>query len=120
MSRTGRHEKEVRGDEVPLSGLRRPRARTDPPRLFCENREAGFPAANALVSFATLLDLAEQLSACSCDDAHGAPRCFRRAEEMIGATVRDFRGRTGEVTDVDEKDDLPTTVGRACGDRPAG
>ena len=90
----------------------------NPPRLFCENFEPGFPAADALVSFATLLDLAEGLSACTCDDAHGAPRCFRRAEEMIGATVRDSRGRTWKVTDVDQKDGLPTIVGDAYRDRP--
>jgi hypothetical protein len=37
---------------------------------------------------------------------------------MICATVRDSRGRTCEVTDVDEKDGFPTTVGDAYWDRP--
>jgi len=45
---------------------------------------------------------------CTCSASRGCPQCFARAEEMIGADVRDEQGREWQVTDVDEKDGFPT------------
>jgi hypothetical protein len=88
-----------------------PTSLASPTRLICENCEASFRPANVLVTYAEALDLVEELTACTCDESHGCPQCFQRAEHLVGATVRDSQGRTWEVTDVDEKNGFPTISG---------
>jgi hypothetical protein len=55
---------------------------------------------------------------CTCDEVRGCPQCFDRAEQLIGATVRDSQGRVWRVTEVGEKDGFPTIGGERYWDRP--
>lgn len=48
---------------------------------------------------------------CTCSDVRGCPQCFDRAEELIGATVRDSQGREWEVAEAGEEDCFPTVNG---------
>lgn len=67
--------------------------------------------ANGLIASAAAN--AEQAMPCTCSDVRGCPQCFDRAEGLIGALVRDERGREWEVVETDEKDGFPTV----CGER---
>jgi hypothetical protein len=75
--------------------------------LTCENCDATFGRHEALISLAE----SEERSACTCSDVRGCPQCFQRADEMVGAIVRDGEGREWQVTDTDEKDGFPTVCG---------
>jgi hypothetical protein len=55
---------------------------------------------------------------CTCDEVHGCPQCFDRAETLVGATVRDSQGRVWQVTEIGEKDGFPTICGERYWDRP--
>jgi hypothetical protein len=83
-------------------------------RMVCGNCGARFEREEALVSVAD----AEALAASLCDGERAHPRCFERADELIGATVRDSQGREWEVEDIGEKDGLPTIRGERFWDRP--
>jgi hypothetical protein len=48
---------------------------------------------------------------CTCSDVRGCPKCFDRAADLVGTTVRDGEGREWEVTGTDEKDGFPTLCG---------
>jgi len=54
---------------------------------------------------------AEGQAACTCDAMRGCPRCFARAERLVGALVRDDYGREWGVTEADQKDGFPTVGG---------
>jgi hypothetical protein len=82
-------------------------------RLECGNCGAAFARERALVTIADAEAHAEHGASCACSDLRGCPRCFDRAERLIGAIVRDSQGREWEVTEVDEKDGFPTV----CGER---
>jgi hypothetical protein len=89
-----------------------------PTYLICENCEARFRPSAALVTYTAALAFASDQLACTCDDARGCPQCFQRADDLLGATVRDSQGRTWEVTGVGEKDGFPTISGDLYWDRP--
>ena len=55
---------------------------------------------------------------CTCSDVRGCPQCFHRADELVGATVRDSQSRVWKVEDVGEKDGFPTIGGERYWDRP--
>lgn len=82
-----------------------------PDMLACENCDATFQRSAALLSLGAAEARAEQRSACTCSDVRGCPQCFQRAEEMVGALIRDGEGREWEVTHTDEKDGFPTLGG---------
>jgi hypothetical protein len=82
-------------------------------RLECGNCGAAFARERALVTIADAEAHAEHGASCACSDLRGCPRCFDRAERLIGAIVRDSQAREWEVTEVDEKDGFPTV----CGER---
>jgi hypothetical protein len=80
-------------------------------RLDCGNCGAAFPREEAPVTVADAEAHVEGAATCTCDPVRGCPRCFDRAERLIGVTVRDDQGREWEVTEVDEKDGFPTLAG---------
>jgi hypothetical protein len=82
--------------------------------LRCGNCGAGFERGEALLSLAD----AEAHAAYLYDDGYAHPRCFERAEELIGATVRDSQGREWTVEEAGEKDGRPTICGEHYWDRP--
>ncbi len=84
----------------------------------CANCGARFHRDSALVTLADAEAYAEQQSECTCDDVRGCPQCFQKADELVGATVRDHLGREWEVIDVDEKNGFPTIGGAVYWDRP--
>jgi hypothetical protein len=77
--------------------------------LACDNCEARFVPAEALVSFAAAEARAQEHSACN--GTRGCPQCFQRAEEIVGATIHDQDGHEWEVTYTGEKDGSPTVGG---------
>jgi hypothetical protein len=83
-------------------------------RLRCGNCGARFERAEALVSVAD----AEAHAAYLYEDDRADPICFERAEELVGATVRDSQGREWVVEEVGEKDGWPTIGGKHYWDRP--
>jgi hypothetical protein len=87
-------------------------------KLRCGNCGAGFQREEALVSVADAEAYAEESCACTCDEVRGCPQCFQRADELVGAVVRDWQGREWEVEDVGEKDGFPTIRGKRYWDRP--
>jgi hypothetical protein len=87
-------------------------------RLECGNCGATFRREQALVSVADADAQAEERAACTCDDVRGCPQCFQRADELVGATVRDSQGHVWKVTDIGEKDGFPTICGERYWDRP--
>ena len=85
-------------------------------RLECGNCGAEFVREEAFVTVADADAHAEDAAYCTCSTERGCPQCFARADEFVGAFVRDHVGRVWEVTEVDEKDGFPTV----CGDRHWG
>jgi hypothetical protein len=83
-------------------------------RLRCGNCGASFERGEALVSVAE----AEAHAADLYEDDRADPRCFERAEELVGATVRDSQGREWVVEEAGEKDGWPTISGERYWDRP--
>lgn len=81
-------------------------------RLECGNCGAAFAREQALVTLADAEAHAEQHAACTCDAVRSCPHCFARAEQLVGALVRDEHGREWEVTEADEKDGSPTVCGK--------
>lgn len=79
--------------------------------LVCENCGARFQRRETLVIRAAAEAYAEDRSACTCDEIRGCPQCFQRADDMVGATVRDRLERTWLVSECDEKDGFPTVCG---------
>lgn len=86
-------------------------------RMACDNCGAAFAREEALVSVAEAEAYAERAT-CTCDDVRACPPCFQKAEELVGATVRDSQGREWEVEDVGEKGGYPTIRGERFWDRP--
>ena len=87
-------------------------------RLHCGNCGATFSREEAWVSVADAEAYAEERAACTCDDLRGCPQCFQKADELVGATVRDSQGREWQVVDVGEKDGFPTIRGERYWDHP--
>jgi DNA processing protein len=87
-------------------------------RFECSNCGALFKYEEALVTVLDAEAHAGERSACTCDDVRGCPSCFGRADQLVGATVRDSQGRVWEVEDVGEKDGFPTISGAGFWDRP--
>lgn len=80
--------------------------------------DARFPREQALVRIVEAEAYGDERAACTCDDRRGCPQCFRRAEEMMGKTVRDLFGREWRVTRVGERDNFPTIGGEVLWDLP--
>jgi hypothetical protein len=86
--------------------------------LKCANCGAHFDRDSAFVTVAEAEAHAEERCACTCDTVRGCPQCFQRADDLVGALIRDSQGREWVVTDVDEKDGFPTIRGSQYWDRP--
>jgi hypothetical protein len=82
--------------------------------LRCGNCGAGFERGEALVSVAE----AEAYAADLYEEDRADPICFERAEQLVGATVRDSQGREWVVEEAGEKDGWPTIAGKHYWDRP--
>jgi hypothetical protein len=107
---------ELRCPRCTSSNLQIPRERGAERR--CLSCRARFPRAQALVRVVEAEALGAEMAACTCDERRGCPQCFRRAEEMIGKTVRDPLGREWRVTEVGEKDHFPTISNDVFWDLP--
>jgi len=86
--------------------------------LECANCGADFERDSALVTVADAEADAAERCACTCDEARGCPQCFQRADDLIGALIRDSHGREWVVEDVGEKDSYPTIGGERFWARP--
>jgi hypothetical protein len=86
--------------------------------FYCSSCGTALERASALVTLADAEAYADAQRICTCDELRGCPQCFQRAEELIGATVRDCFDREWEVIGVDEKDGFPTIGGETCWGRP--
>ncbi|HWW66609.1 MAG TPA: hypothetical protein VNY83_01365 [Solirubrobacterales bacterium] len=84
----------------------------------CANCGAHFHRDATLVTLADAENYAEEQSACTCDRVRSCPQCFQKADELVGATVRDHLGREWEVEDIGEKNGFPTIRGAFYWDRP--
>jgi ribosomal protein S27AE len=80
-------------------------------RLECGNCGSTFIREEAFVSVADAETYAEQFRVCTCDKIRGCPQCFQRADELVGALVRDSYGAEWLVENVDEKNGFPTIGG---------
>jgi len=80
-------------------------------RLECGNCGAEFIREEAFVTVADAEVFAAEGRACTCDTVRGCPQCFQRADEMVGALIRDSYGAEWRVENVDEKDGFPTIGG---------
>lgn len=87
-------------------------------KLVCGNCGAQFDRDSALVTVADAEAYADEQSACTCGEVRGCPQCFQKADDLVGATVRDSQGRVWEVSDVGEKDGFPTISCEHYWDRP--
>ncbi len=83
-------------------------------RLRCGNCGARFEREEALVSVAD----AEAHAAYLYEDDRADPICFERAEELVGAAVRDSQGREWTVERSGEKGGRPTISCERFWDRP--
>jgi hypothetical protein len=82
----------------------------------CLNCGARFGRESAFVTVAEAEAYAAET--CTCDKVRGCPPCFRRADSLVGARIRDSQGREWVVEEVDEKDGFPTIGGARYWDRP--
>jgi hypothetical protein len=85
-------------------------------RRLCDNCGARFEHDSCLISLSEARAFAAELGICTCDSVRGCPQCFARADELVGALVRDHLGREWQVLDVDEKDGFPTLGGESYWD----
>jgi hypothetical protein len=79
--------------------------------LECGNCGAGFTREEAFVTVADAEAFADEARGCTCDTVRGCPQCFQRADDLVGAMIRDSYGAVWRVENVDEKDGFPTIGG---------
>lgn len=82
-------------------------------RRRCGNCGTTFEQEEAFVTVADAEAHAEGAAYCICSKQRGCPQCFARADQLVGALIRDHLGRRWRVLDVNEKNDFPTV----CGER---
>jgi hypothetical protein len=99
-----------------------PEVEPDPDRSpdvrLCGNCDTRFHRDSILVTLADAEAYAEEQRACTCNKVRGCPQYFQRADELVGARVRDHLGREWEVRDVGEKNGFPTISGSDYWDYP--